>query len=93
MTRGYTQPPDWKRTTRRILDRDHHHCYLCGAAATEVDHIRCVAEDGGHDDDNLSAICRACHTRKSATEAARGRARWFAQTQRPVEPHPGLLPH
>lgn len=70
-TRAARLPTNWKRTTKRILTRDHHRCYLCGAPATQVDHL----EPGdNHDPANLAAICTTCHARKSSAEGRTARA-------------------
>lgn len=76
---------------RRILERDNHTCYLCGNPATQVDHIVPWAEGGTHAQTNLAAICEACHTAKTKTEAARGSTRHAARGKRPTERHPGLI--
>lgn len=60
------RPPGWKATRLRILARDKWRCYVCGQHATEVDHIDNL---GSESDDNLAAICPACHRRKSQSEA------------------------
>ena len=44
-----------------VIERDGGHCRLCGAPATEVDHI---AGSSG-DPTNLQAVCHDCHTRKT----------------------------
>lgn len=85
----YKQPADWKATRLRILERDGHRCYRCAGLATQVDHVVNEAAGGTHDDSNLAAICEQCHRRKSATEAAVGRAR--RSGKRAPERHPGLL--
>lgn len=75
-----------------MLARDGQRCRLCGAPATEVDHV--VAGDD-HSLANLRALCRRCHARKSATEGARAaaqaRAVRRARYERAPEPHPGLV--
>jgi 5-methylcytosine-specific restriction endonuclease McrA len=82
-------PPDWPRTARRILKRDRHKCYVCGAKATEVDHVVPASKGGTDDDSNLRSICRRCHRAKTGRE---GQARSpFRSAKRPAEPHPGLL--
>lgn len=70
----------WQQTRKRILRRDVGLCQVCKAAgrlrpATAVDHIVPKEEGGTDDDDNLQAICAACHTAKTGREAARGRGR------------------
>ena len=63
-------PDDWAARRQVVLDRDHHICYLCGAHATEVDH---VIPGNDHRYENLAAICDPCHRRKSAHEGAMAR--------------------
>ena len=86
-------PPDWGTTRRRILTRDRHKCYLCGAHAPEVDHITPASQHGTDDDSNLAAICVRCHRRKTSAEGVAARAK--PPRQRPPESHPGTLtePH
>jgi hypothetical protein len=45
-----------------ILDRDGKMCRLCGAPATEIDHIAGDSDDPS----NLRALCRACNLREAA---------------------------
>lgn len=80
-------PRDWPATRRRILDRDGQRCYRCGRHATDVDHIVPRHLGGSDDDDNLAAICRDCHRRKTGREARARRP----NRRRPTEPHPGLI--
>lgn len=84
----YTQPGNWKTLRKKVLTRDGQRCYLCGAHATQVDHVVNVAAGGSHDPDNLAAICEGCHRIKSSTEQRK------ATTKRPArtpETHPGAL--
>ena len=82
-------PPDWGTTRRRILTRDRHKCYLCGAHAPEVDHITPASQHGTDGDSNLAAICVPCHRRKTSAEGVAARAK--PPRQRPAESHPGTL--
>ncbi|WP_427847013.1 HNH endonuclease [Corynebacterium pygosceleis] len=79
---------------RHILNRDGHTCQLhgphCTTEATEVDHIKPVAEGGTNTATNLRAVCRPCHRQKSLEEAARGRKRANTRAKYQQEPHPGL---
>jgi 5-methylcytosine-specific restriction enzyme A len=86
-------PPDWRRIVARILARDNHQCQapkldgtLCLAPATQVDHI--VPGDD-HRDENLQALCRWHHGRKSSAEGNAARTR-PPTNRRPTERHPGL---
>ncbi|WP_375151143.1 HNH endonuclease [Pantoea sp. ANP04] len=52
-----------------------------------MDHVR-PGDD--HSLDNLRAICRSCHGRKTAAEGNAARKR-LPPKRRPPERHPGLL--
>ncbi|MGV6491373.1 HNH endonuclease [Stenotrophomonas rhizophila] len=59
------------------MRRDAYLCQPCKGQgrvteATEVDHIRNVAEGGTDDESNLQAICACCHGAKTQAEARRG---------------------
>ena len=57
---------DWQTTRAQALTRDGKRCVLCGAEATEVDHIVEI-QDGGPEFDlaNLRSLCHACHVAKT----------------------------
>lgn len=91
---GRALPSNWSRTIRpRILVRDPH-CTLrqpgCTLVSTEVDHI---GDPDDHSDGNLRGACHHCHAKRTAAQAATGRAR--ARAARPKlraqRRHPGLL--
>lgn len=87
-------PEDWSTRRVRVLRRDSYKCQardsqgvLCGAPANQVDHI----EPGpDHSEDNLRALCRWHHDRKSSREGVAAR-RPKVSRARPAERHPGLL--
>lgn len=86
-----TSTAEWKRTRRRILQRDGHRCQLrypgrCIGTATECDHI---TPGAGDHDTNLQAACTPCHRHKSAHEGVTARQA-KPQRRRTPEPHPGL---
>lgn len=86
-------PPDWQRTRRRILHRDHWTCTGpgCGRPATDVDHIVPAMRGGTDTDDNLASLCRRCHQAKTSAEAnSVTRPGRFTSPRRPAESHPGL---
>lgn len=41
-------------------------------AASEVDHIIPLADGGTNDPENLQALCKACHSRKTARQMGWG---------------------
>lgn len=74
--RGYGS--EWERLRKRILSRDKGLCQPClrqgkPRPAQAVDHIVPKSKGGTDDDDNLQAICKACHQVKTQAEAAHGR--------------------
>jgi len=67
----------WKRT-RRAFIRVNPTCVACGKPATDVDHIDGLGPHGPHGYDwaNLQALCRSCHSKKTAKwDGAFGRPR------------------
>lgn len=64
----------WRRKRAAILIRDEYTCQKCQLVTLdlEVDHIVNVAKGGTDDEDNLQALCVACHKAKTAVEAAQG---------------------
>jgi len=59
----------WRRKRAEVLARQPF-C-ACGAAATEVDHIVPVEDEGTDADENLQGICNRCHRSKTAGEVSR----------------------
>lgn len=80
---------------KAVKRRDGYQCQLCGYQGTpgtgdvEADHITPLARGGTHTIDNGITLCRGCHRPKSESERIAGLHR---RTQRPQEPHPGLIP-
>lgn len=62
----------WTRLRDYVLARDSGLCRICGRPASEVDHIVPRSRGGADDEDNLQAICSACHAKKTALEGAAG---------------------
>lgn len=67
--RGYGHR--WRKF-RRIYLRRHPFCVQCGEMATDVDHIVPRRQGGGDEEDNLQALCHACHSRKTRSEQGGG---------------------
>lgn len=65
----------WPAVRRRYITA-HPLCEMClregrTTAAQEVHHIVPLAEGGTHDEDNLMALCKSCHSRITALEGGR----------------------
>ena len=58
----------WRRLRQSQL-WDEPLCRMCGKEATDVDHVKPMA-DGGNpwDKDNLQSLCHSCHSRKTMRE-------------------------
>ena len=56
---------DWPKVRAAVLAQQPE-CALCGAPATDVDHIVPKRWGGTDDADNLQPLCKACHKRKTA---------------------------
>lgn len=62
--------PRWQLARRIVLERDGYRCVGCGIAGQlEVDHMEAL-QDGGakFDPANLQALCKSCHSVKTAAE-------------------------
>ncbi|MBM4707917.1 HNH endonuclease [Rhodococcus hoagii] len=74
----HTSDHEYRKNRPLALQRDGHRCQLrwkdCTGAAEEVDHIRNFKAGGSHDLSNLQSVCRSCHKKKTAGEAAKARA-------------------
>ena len=74
--RGYGS--EWERARKSVMQRDAGLCQPCiaqGATtpAHAVDHVTPKFEGGTDDEANLQAICRTCHSAKTAEESKRAR--------------------
>ncbi len=88
-----TGTAEHKRWRTQVLERDGYRCRACGhqgskaAGDMRADHIVNVAAGGTTTLDNGQALCKPCHDRKTAREAAAARK----SRTRPAERHPGIL--
>lgn len=87
--------PGWQRLRVAILVRDGGRCTIladdssrCPEPATEVDHIRALADGGDDSPQNLRAVCGWHHRRLTAIVANAHKPRY--SKKRPEEKHPGL---
>ncbi len=67
--RGYDRR--WQKIRRAYLNNNPV-CVLqyegCLRVASEVDHVVPLRDGGTHDEDNLQAACKPCHSKKTARE-------------------------
>lgn len=63
----------WKTLRALVLVRDKHLCQMClkkgkFVMATEIDHIIPLKNGGTNDIENLQALCKRCHSKKTKVE-------------------------
>lgn len=76
----------WRLLRIKCLHRDKFRCRQCSAAGKlEVDHIVPLVQGGREHEDNLQALCRDCHIRKTALENTKPRTREEKKWVRLVE--------
>jgi len=56
----------WRRIRAQILALDGHRCRICGEPASEVDHIRPLADGGTDHPSNLRGLCATHHAERHA---------------------------
>ena len=77
-----TERRRWRHARAVVLERDGHRCQCCGKASwpLEIDHILRIKDGGAEwETSNLQALCRSCHSEKTARENATnvpGSAEW-----------------
>ena len=66
---SFYQSAEWKSLSRRLLN-ERKYCEFCGEYATDVHHIRPVADypELALDENNLVVLCKACHARETERE-------------------------
>ena len=69
----------WRRKREAVLQRDRYLCQTCwrtgrATPATEVDHIKALADGGTDSVTNMEAICSACHKAKTHRESTAARS-------------------
>lgn len=71
----YAYRSGWSSTAKQVLLRDGYQCQLrypviCIGKATECDHIIQPAVGGTDALENLRAVCRPCHARRTGRQGA-----------------------
>lgn len=89
--RRYRLPDNWEQLRLPVLQGADYVCELrmegvCVGWATEVDHIN---RGDDHSRENLRAVCRRCHAKKSSAEGNARKRELRALRKRPQERHPG----
>ena len=91
-SKGSDMGPRWSGVRAKVLRDSAGICAKCkGDGACEVDHIISRRSGGSNDYENLQALCRLCHSRKSASEGNAAKARLKARRSRPTGKHPGKV--
>jgi 5-methylcytosine-specific restriction protein A len=77
---AYAYGSGWQARAKRVLERDGYQCQLrfpviCIGKATQVDHIVQPEAGGTNDLENLRAVCRPCHARRTGQQGALAKQR------------------
>lgn len=64
----------WRQIRATVLARDGYSCVVCGARATQVDHVVPRAAGGSDDRANLRSLCGTCHRAKTTHDSRRHQA-------------------
>jgi 5-methylcytosine-specific restriction enzyme A len=83
----YAYGGDWPERRVRVLERDGYACQLryadiCVGRASQVDHIVQPEAGGTNALENLRAVCRRCHARRTGRQGAFAKQR-AAQRRNP----------
>jgi hypothetical protein len=83
----YAYGGDWPERRLRVLERDGYACQLryadiCVGRASQVDHIVQPEAGGTNALENLRAVCRRCHARRTGRQGALAKQR-AAQRRNP----------
>lgn len=86
----YAYRSRWASTRKQVLERDAHQCQLrypgiCIGTAREVDHIIQPAAGGTEELENLRAVCRPCHARRTGRQGALAKQRRARRSGRLTE--------
>lgn len=89
-SQGANLGPGWAGIRAKVLRDSAGVCAHCkNDGACEVDHIISRKNGGSNEKSNLQALCRRCHSRKSALEGNAAKKKLHAAKFRPADRHPG----
>jgi 5-methylcytosine-specific restriction protein A len=76
----YAYGGGWQRRRLQVLERDGYRCQLryadiCVDKASQVDHIVQPEAGGDNSLENLRAVCRRCHARRTGRQGALAKQR------------------
>ncbi len=71
---GRPMPRGWAQLRAAALRRDGGRCQLCGAPASEVDHVVPHAAGGSDNLGNLRSLCQPCHRHRTGVQAGQASA-------------------
>ena len=63
---------EWETKRKTVLERDGYSCVVCGAPATQVDHIVPKVKGGTDELSNLQAMCATHNLKKGDRTIERG---------------------
>jgi 5-methylcytosine-specific restriction protein A len=83
---AYAYGSGWANVARAVLVRDGFECQLryagiCIGKASEVDHIRQPEAGGDNSLENLRAVCRRCHARRTGQQGALAKQRRHSRSK------------
>jgi 5-methylcytosine-specific restriction protein A len=83
---SYAYGSGWAVIRKQVLVRDGYRCQLrydiCVGRASQVDHIVQPEAGGSNDLENLRAVCKPCHARRTGRQGALAQRRRAAAKSR-----------
>ena len=77
-------PPNWQYLRKQTFIRDNYKCVLCGAPATDCDHI---GNKHNHEITNLRSLCTQCHRKRTGKQGGSAKRHTRLRKNNP-EQHP-----
>lgn len=88
-------PPIPEKIRRKVL-KNYPYCWLnlsgiCTRKSEQVHHVLEDVDGGTNELENLVGVCKACHTKYSASDAQKRSVKAAWDWKRKPEKHPGVL--